>query len=411
MAIVTAISEKTQSKSAMSRVMKYVAQDKKTLYENEDHKYKLLSGQNCCGETAFAEFMATKKQYAKEKGVYFYQYVQSFKPDERILPNKIHQMGVELAKYFEGFEVLIATHIDRDHYHNHLIVNSVSCENGKKLQFNEKNLTELRNLSDKICKVHDLEVLAPYEKSKMKGATAGEFRAAQRGESWKFRLMSAIDQAVINSHSKSEFIASMEQLGYKVKWEAAHKYITYTTPQGQKCRDNRLHETKYLKSEMESYYAKFRGIKENQFNRADAHTSLSTSDMRHTTGAMESNVETAIGNGKSATGIKSIHSQPTNNRRHPTDDAELLPIGLRQSNQLSAEENHRGKPTDNRYDEYQISEYDGDDDIKDCGDIERNGEHTTAQGYVGTEVKSQMAGAGALTSMMLFILLKLLKIW
>jgi len=95
-------------------------------------------GKTAAQKTAYAEFMATKKQYAKEKGVYFYQYVQSFKPDEKISSNEIHQMGIELARYFEGYEVLIATHIDRDHYHNHLIVNSVSCENGKKLQFNEK---------------------------------------------------------------------------------------------------------------------------------------------------------------------------------------------------------------------------------------------------------------------------------
>jgi|GEM_PF-688565 len=76
------------------------------LYENADgQKYKLLSGQNCCGDTAFKEFMATKRQYGKEKGVYFYQYVQSFKPDVKVTPQEIHQMGIELARYFDGFEV------------------------------------------------------------------------------------------------------------------------------------------------------------------------------------------------------------------------------------------------------------------------------------------------------------------
>lgn len=65
--------------------------------------------------------MATKRQYGKEKGVYFYQYVQSFKPDVKATPQEIHKMGIELAQYFKGFEVQIATHIDRDHWHNHLI--------------------------------------------------------------------------------------------------------------------------------------------------------------------------------------------------------------------------------------------------------------------------------------------------
>lgn len=140
MAVVVAVPEKTQSKTAMSKVMQYVAQEKKTLNEHNCQGYRLLSGQNCCGETAFQEFMATKRQYGKEKGVYFYQYVQFFWPDMKATPQEIHQIGMELAQYFTGFEVQIATHIDRDHWHNHLVVNSVSCETGKKLQFNEKDL-------------------------------------------------------------------------------------------------------------------------------------------------------------------------------------------------------------------------------------------------------------------------------
>ena len=127
MAIVTAIREKTQSRTAMKKVMDYVAQDYKILFQNKNgEQCRLLSGQNCCGETAFQEFMPTKKQYRKESKVFFYQYVQSFKPDCGATPQEIHRMGIELARRFEGYEVRIATHIDRDHWHNHLIVNSVS---------------------------------------------------------------------------------------------------------------------------------------------------------------------------------------------------------------------------------------------------------------------------------------------
>lgn len=159
MAIITAIKEKTQSRTAMKKVMDYVAQDYKTLFQNENgEQCRLLSGQNCCGETAFQEFMATKKQYRKESKVFFYQYVQSFKPNCGATPQEIHQMGMELARRFEGYEVQIATHIDRDHWHNHLIVNSVSCETGLKLQFNEKDLEQLRSLSDEICAGRQLQI-------------------------------------------------------------------------------------------------------------------------------------------------------------------------------------------------------------------------------------------------------------
>lgn len=256
MAIVTAIKEKTQSRTAMKKVMDYVAQDYKTLFQNENgEQCRLLSGQNCCGETAFQEFMATKKQYRKENKVFFYQYVQSFKPNCGATPQEIHQMGIELARRFEGFEVQIATHIDRDHWHNHLIVNSVSCETGLKLQFNEKDLEQLRTLSDEICLAHGLEILKPYQKPAMKPMSAGEYRSAVRGGSFKFQLMNAIDTALSQSRTQAEFTACMEEMGYGVRWIPHHKYITYTVPTGQRCRDNKHHDEKYLKERMEQHFA------------------------------------------------------------------------------------------------------------------------------------------------------------
>lgn len=81
-----------------------------------------------------------------------------------------------------------------------------------------------------------------------------EYRAAERGNSWKFKLISAIDMAMGASPTKANFIANMEHMGYGVKWIDHYKYITYTTPEGQKCRDNRLHEEKYLKERMEQFY-------------------------------------------------------------------------------------------------------------------------------------------------------------
>jgi len=123
MATFVAISEKTQTKTAMKKVLDYVMQDKKTLYQNTDtgKSYKLISGQSCMPETAYKEFMNTKKQYKKDHGVFFKQYVQSFKPDCGATPEQIHAMGIELAKSFKGFEVVVATHIDADHWHNHFV--------------------------------------------------------------------------------------------------------------------------------------------------------------------------------------------------------------------------------------------------------------------------------------------------
>ena len=128
MAIFTAISNKTQSAVAMKRVLDYVMQEHKTMFFDEPsgRTYQLVSGLNCVAEVAFDEFMATKHRFNKAKGVFFKQYVQSFKPDCGATPQQIHQIGLEMAKAFDGFEVVVATHIDRDHWHNHLIVNSVN---------------------------------------------------------------------------------------------------------------------------------------------------------------------------------------------------------------------------------------------------------------------------------------------
>jgi len=127
MAIVTAIKSKTQSKTAMRKVIAYVLQPHKTNFNDSKigAVYPLISGQNCVAETAFAEFMATKLNYGKDNGVFYKHFVQSFKPSETATPQNIHQMAVELVGYFKGFEVVIATHIDADHWHSHFIVNSV----------------------------------------------------------------------------------------------------------------------------------------------------------------------------------------------------------------------------------------------------------------------------------------------
>lgn len=263
MATFTAIPEKTQTATAMRRVLDYIMQDKKTFING----IKLVSGQNCVPESAFQEFMATKHLYGKATGVFFKQYVQSFKPDCGATPEQIHQIGLETAKAFDGFEVVVATHIDRDHWHNHFVVNSVNCETGYKIQINEKGLEQLRQRSDEICQQFGLQILQPYQKPKQRTMNQREYRAALRGNSKKLKLTNAIDYAVAKSRTKQQFIEQLQKLGYGVKWIDHYKYITYTTPDGQKFRDNRLPDNKYLKTNMEELFAyEYKPIKTNESN-------------------------------------------------------------------------------------------------------------------------------------------------
>lgn len=265
MATVTYIRESKQSISAMKGVIDYCCQDKKVY--DEISNQRLVIGINCDGENAFKEFMATKKSYGKTDGMNFYQYVQSFSPEENITPHQAHEIAIEFAeKAWTGYEVLVAAHCDAQHIHSHFVINSVSFENGKKLRQNPNTLNSLRALSDEICRHHNLSTLEPYSKDGMKISTR-EYRTAVKGQSWKFKLMNDIDKAMNISGSKEDFINTMSIMGYSVTWTDDRKYITYQCPNKMKCRDIKLHNDKYLKGSMEN---EFRYRQEQYFGKPQA---------------------------------------------------------------------------------------------------------------------------------------------
>lgn len=249
MATVSFIPETHQSISAMKAVIEYCLQQKKVA--DEDSGRRLVSGVNCNGENTFTEFMATKTAHHKKGGMNFYHYVQSFSPSESVTAEQVHEIGLAFAqKAWPGHEVLVTTHTDTAHLHNHFVINSVHYENGRKLRQNPGTLTKLRSLSDGICQQHGLSVLEPYKKD---GAniSSREYRAAAKGGSWKFKLMSDIDFVMNRSGSRADFMREMQRLSYGVTWTDERKYITFTCPNGMKCRDIRLHDEKYLKEVLE----------------------------------------------------------------------------------------------------------------------------------------------------------------
>lgn len=290
MATVTYIRESKQSISAMKGVIDYCCQDKKVY--DEISNQRLVSGVNCDGENAFAEFLATKKSYKKTDGMNFYQYVQSFSPEENITPHQAHEIAIEFAeKAWTGYEVLVVTHCDVQHIHSHFVINSVSFENGKKLRQNPNTLKSLRALSDEICRHHNLSTLEPYSKDGMKISTR-EYRTAVKGQSWKFKLMNDIDKAMNISGSKEDFINAMSIMGYSVTWTDGRKYITYQCPNKMKCRDIKLHNDKYLKGSMEN---EFRYRQEQYFGKPQAEEQQRIDCDRTTLGRNESNFNSVTG--------------------------------------------------------------------------------------------------------------------
>lgn len=250
MAIIEAIS----SKANLKTITNYVTQDKKT-------NANLITGKDCLAESSLEEMLYTKELYNKNNGRQYIHIIQSFDPKDNLSAEQVHNTGIKLANTFNGFQVLVATHIDKNHLHNHLIVNSVSFQNGYKIQMSKKNLQYLKDYSDKLCLEIGSSVIP--KKDKTQYIKRNEYRVAEQGKSWKFKLINAIDLSLAESSNKEDFIKSMNKLGYQVNWTDTRKYITYTTPEGYKCRDNKLYYEKYSKGEMEN---EFRRIKEKQSN-------------------------------------------------------------------------------------------------------------------------------------------------
>ncbi len=252
MATVTYIKETRQHLSAMRAVMNYCMRRDKT-WDEQSQQY-LISGINCDGRYSILEFEATKAAHGKLDGINFYQYVQSFSPKEIITPKQAHEIAKEFAtRAWPGAEVLVTTHCDAKHVHSHFVINSVNFETGRKLRQDPNTLKFLRLVSDDICQAHGFSVLPQYEGGGKK-MSSREYRAAQKGESWKFRMMYDIGDAMKKSLSKDDFILLMKRKGYEVKWTEERKDITFTCPNGKKCRGSRLHQERYEKENFENEF-------------------------------------------------------------------------------------------------------------------------------------------------------------
>lgn len=239
---------KGQTRPCMAAVMAYTKQDTKTLWQGQS----LVSGINCTPQSAYNDFLSTKLLYHKDSGTLFYHMVQSHPKGAEVNPITAHAAAMKLAEYFVGREVLVCTHVDRDHVHSHFIINSVSLEDGRKLHIAEPQLQELRRRNDELCMQFGLPVFQKGQKrKKVKSLSTAEYHVAAKGGSWKFRLMNTIDDCMRFARTREEFITLMRGEGYDVRWEKSRQNITYTIPSGMKCRDDRLHDEKYLKEAME----------------------------------------------------------------------------------------------------------------------------------------------------------------
>lgn len=211
--------DKTQDKSkiqALHNVMDYASDDYKT------EKSLYVSGVNITPDTAKYKMQQTKLRYGKTDGIIAFHAIQSFKPGE-VTSELAHKIGVEFAKEMWGdrFEVLIATHLNKQHLHNHFVINSVSFVDGKKYYDNKANYNLMKKISDRLCEENNLSVI---RNPKSKGKNYAEWLAEKNGyPTIRGQIKDELDEIIKCSYTYEQFWKILKQRGYAVKLDV--KYI------------------------------------------------------------------------------------------------------------------------------------------------------------------------------------------
>lgn len=205
-----------------------------------EKRAEIREGVNCPSEYAKAQFKATRELWDKNNGIQAHHVIQSFKPNE-VSPEQANEVGRELAKEIApGHEVMVYTHADKAHVHNHIVINSVNFEDGSKYQSSKKDLYNIREKSDNLCRERGLSVLKEHEKSPLRH-TLAEQGILERGEtSWKEEIRSVIDHEKEHSTNYVEFKNKLQE-HYGIEVKERGKNITFTHPDNnRKVRGSRL---------------------------------------------------------------------------------------------------------------------------------------------------------------------------
>lgn len=219
----------------MNNIFPYV------MNKNKTDDGVLVSGVHCSPESAIDEFRFVKNKFGKTDGRQYYHIIQSFSPDDDLTPETAHEIGLKFAEFFPGYQIVVATHCDRDHLHNHLVMNSVNMKNGKKFHQSADDLARVKAHSNNLCREYGLS------ETEVKSS----FGAMPK---WKDLLRRKAYSIACRTCSKEEFIFEMEMHGYNVDWQEGHQHITFTTPDGHKCRDNKLFAEQLLRKNLEIYF-------------------------------------------------------------------------------------------------------------------------------------------------------------
>lgn len=256
MAINKTINKRTNTHGAMRNCIEYVLRQDKTSelltyvtgpYCRDEIKYDLV----------YRTFLEEKKMWDKDSGRMYAHNIISWHKDEQITPEQALEFGKEFAEnWFSGFQTLVAVHKDKDHIHCHLVTNSVSYEDGRKLHNTKKDLECMKQLTNQMCRERGLTVAEKGKHFDESQIEKGEVIAWSKDKYNLFRQQvkdsfvadcaMAVLKALENCISKEKFIEKMKQFGWNVNWTEKRKHITFQNQDGKKVRDSNLSKTFHL---------------------------------------------------------------------------------------------------------------------------------------------------------------------
>ena len=205
----------------LNKVIGYTMQDYKT------EKQLFVSGINCLPDIAFKEMMITKKEFNKENGIQGFHIIQSFAPGE-ITPELCHEVGMKFAEeiWGERFEVVVSTHMDKHHLHNHFVINSVSFVDGKKYRDTYNSYAELRNVSDSLCEEYGLSVIKQKDIPKYKKNYSNYQIKNLESDNYYVTTKKDIDRAIGMASSYLDFEKLLVGMGYELNYRGENKTLS-----------------------------------------------------------------------------------------------------------------------------------------------------------------------------------------
>ena len=188
---------------------------------NKTEKEYFVTGINCEPDSAYEEMHDTKKYYNKEDKILAFHAYQSFKEGE-VTPEIAHKIGVQLANEMWGdrFQVIVTTHLNTNHIHNHFVLNSVSYVDGKKYYSNRANTGRLRHTSDEICNEYGLSVLEEKMCNKSKINFGNYYKKSLYNDNYANNAKRDLDLAIKQAYSYDDFLYLMKKLDYEVTFRA-----------------------------------------------------------------------------------------------------------------------------------------------------------------------------------------------